>query len=45
MKAKLLKNGAVMTCICQDKDTKSGFFMLTANFGLWFGIDEFEFIE
>jgi len=44
MKARILKSGAIMICIAQDKDTRSGFFMLTDNFGVWFNVDEFEFI-
>ena len=45
MKVRLLKTGAIMTCIAQDKETKSGFFYLTENFGVWFDVDEFEFIN
>lgn len=45
MKVKILKFDAIMICIAQDKDTRSGFCMLTENFGLWFDRNEFEFIE
>ena len=45
MKVRLLKTGGVMFCIAQDKDTRSDLLMLTENFGMWFGINEFEFIE
>jgi len=44
MKARILKSGAIMICIAQDKDTRSGYFMLTTNFGVWFDVNEFEFI-
>lgn len=44
MKAKLLKNGAIVTVIAQDIKTRSAFIILTENFGLWFDVTEFEFI-
>lgn len=45
MKARLLKNNAIVTVIAQDIKTRSAFIMLTEHFGLWFDSAEFEFTD